>query len=376
MIANKGNYSPSAYDYYWASPVNPNISVVNQVILPGIQEASNDYGLIVEELPWGALPAKTDRVPYVLAGPHDIVNETWAQEGIHNPLDGEATEYLSKLAVIRNVRLNLVTAYRTRGDRYSVLMLGMLSRGAHGWGIDVPLLGRKIGANFIYTDTLLNGTILTNSAEDIADNIRCETFRIGYNDEREMTPRAIKALETAQNEAASTINVVAKTIHRGRLWHQAPTDGAIFVKTSKGWLASHTQTDKSAITPDEFSLIRSVNPDSNTIVSTGYAPPSSDSPEFLAAFEKMGEDIQLAVHFHSNGITRLSQDTYIQTHRTPKIIRYGRFRSTDAVVDALQRADDSWAILKEHGVLWTGWSARKFEAFVKSAPIADAHLTK
>jgi hypothetical protein len=372
MITNDGSYSPEAYDYFWAVPEKTNATVVNQVIVPGIQETAEEFGVEVQELTWGRLPPESTKIPYVLVGPLEITQEPMTS--VHNPLQSPALGYLSKLAAIPDVRLNLVAAYEAQGDRYAPLLLaGLLQRGASHWGIDIPGMDRAIGANSIYTDTLLNGTIVTNNAEDIADNIRCETFRLGYTHVRDTSCEADEALKAAQDEAGPTIQAVARKVREERLWHRAPTDGAIFVGTTEGWLASQTQSDKSVITPDQFSLIRSITPATNTIVSVGMRPPSSDAPEFLAALGVMDDGTELAVHFHSNGITRLSQDPYVAAHRTLDTIRYGRFSSTDTVVDELQRTQDGWIVLKEHGVLWTGNGEDDFTTFVDSEPIAQAH---
>ncbi len=374
MITNQGKYSPEAYDYYWAAPERSDRTVVDEVILPGIREATDEFGVEVTRLPWGEVPRVNGKVPYVLVGPLEIVNEPMV--GVRNPLEGSAVEYLSRLAALPDVRLNMVTAYKTEGDRYALLLLGgLLSRGAAAWGIDILGIDRRLGGNSIYTDTLLGGVGVTNNAADIADNIRCETFRLGYTDIRNNAYDEANAMGRARYEAAVTINDISKTIEDNRLWHRAPTDGAIFVKTEEGWLASQTQSDKSDMGAGRLSLIQSFDPDANEIVSTGERPPSSDAPEFLAAFDVL-DGVKLAVHFHSNGITRLSDDPYIDAHRTPQTIRYGRFSSTDQVVAAIRYSGDGWTILKEHGVLWTGDTAEDFAAFIDSAPIAEAHQAR
>ncbi len=371
-------YSPASYDYYQTHPPQGDISVVEDVIKPGIREAEGEFGIYFTELEWGDTPVNTGKAPFVLAGPLPYVRSEW--QGVSNPLElGNITgDHLRKLGEITGIKLNVVSTYRSQGSTYAPLLLADLTlRGASDWGIDVPSRDKVVGMNSIYPDNIFilagGQPVITNSPADIADNIRCETFRLAYIDVRDESPEAAQDLATARQEASDTITELTTTIRERKLWHRAPTDGAIFIKTSRGWLSSQTDSDKSIIEPERFSLIRSFDPATNTIVSTGENPPSSDAPEFLVALAGSSDEAQLAVHFHSNGLTRKSQNSVVEAHRTRDVIRYGRFSSAAAVIEAMQEAGDNWIILKEHGVFWAGVDLAKFNSFVSSRTIAPEH---
>ena len=369
-------YSPGSYRYFLTQPPNADMGVIEYVINPGIRKFQEEFGVLVEELNWGDhIPDTDDKTPYVLAGPLKIVR---SEPGIvrNDILLPTNVNYLGELASL-GAKVNVVSAYEALGPD-ATRWLGELVRNgalAPGWDTDIPNFDGEIGVNTIYPDNLLTPSKLTICAEDVEDNARCETFRLAFKNERSRSPNALKALAKARGEAKDTIKLVATKINEAKLWHRAPTDGAIFIKTSQGWLSSQTSTSKPGITPEDFSLILSFDKEENIIFSAGNEPPSSDSPEFLVALDEIPEleHVRLAVHFHSNGITRLSENPDIAKHRTPETIRYGRFNSSDQVVEAFVQINSSWIILKEHGVFWTGPNYSAFESFVDSEDIAEAH---
>lgn len=387
-------YRPEAYDYFYTRLPFGSDEVFERAVQPGIAEAEQEFGIRFQELDRGELPIASElgRTAYVLASSMEFYMDSikGSRALLATDIGRRALNYLLYLgneygaAEQRGapVKLTIPTAFSVdlsmrgapRNPRRELIQLRR--QGASRWNIDIPVISDSLRASMPYADTLsTEADTLRNSQADIADNIRCETFRLAYRDERDNSPEALQALRAAQVEARSTARHIGMLFQMHMLWHRAPTDGAIFIKTEHGWLVSQTGACKDLITERNFSLIRRMDAASNTIVSTGSHPPSSDTPELLMALEGVGDDANIGVHYHSNGLTRVSKNRMVKAHRTEDVIRYGRFASAPQVVTAFETIADNWLILKEHGVFWMGKSAADFDAFTASKTIRKAHST-
>ncbi|NTU47342.1 hypothetical protein HGA88_07010 [Candidatus Roizmanbacteria bacterium] len=349
----------SSFTYNSAIPYGEGVSelVDSTILTPAFAEVKSRYGISVNRLNWGEVPASDEKTPYFLLGPI-------------NPLllKDEDKDYIEKLAQVPNAKVNIVTAfpYGMFGDTRDYRQRAES---------DIPKFDQKLGVNSIFADTtdaLYHG-IRTVSARDVADNIVCETIRVKYNPIRDKSLRS--ALEYQQFNHSQEIEQVRAIIEQRRLWHRAPTDGAIVIKVPEGYLVSQTHTDKTNMDSANFSLVSQTKSVDNEVVYEGDKLPSSDSPEFLVAANCLfGSDLPvIGIHYHYNPITR---GGHFPEMVTSQVIEYGRFESAEPIQQEFMRRygqgleetvlerNGAWLILREHGVIWFGQSVEQFDRFV------------
>lgn len=307
------------------------------------QEIKQKYGIDIKFIPWGTVPQFDGRAPYILV-------DTGAH--ILPTLTHEEQNYIGELGQLPNARINLIGTYDDDRLRYGA------DYGAPPTSL-IPTFDRRFGVNTIYADDIVNGYVRTNSARDIADNIICETLRLKVNSKRDSSEYAEQTLLEEQRLYLSEIEEARKVYKKYGLWHRSETDGAVALRTDRGCLVTQTKTDKTTMTPDNFSLVHSYSEGENSVTFTGEKIPTSDV-EIIAALDRL-EKYKMAVHFHHNGVTRGNK---FSENITAENIEYGRFESADKIVTEMERIGEDWIIIKEHGVLWFGNSIIDFERFV------------
>lgn len=283
-----------------------------------------------------------DGVPYHLIGPVDITSGNFSLQALVE------TCKTAKSGTPAS-RVNLLA--------YFDVKIGIDST------FDPPTFDATNGVNTIFPDEIIQGWC-GPSSQDIFDNIICETIRAKYKP-IDLSGEFHRGLAAAQKEKAAIITDISSLFYKYRLFHRAPTDGAILITSEYGPLISQMRTDKATLLTDDFSLAASHDEQANTIKYAGTKPPSSDSPELLMLLELLsndGKEPQLAVHFHHPTLTR---SELLSESITAHEIEYGRFTSGKQIYEELQRINQPWLILKHHGFLWLGDTVEEFEQFLQ-----------
>ena len=268
---------------------------------------------------------------------------------------------------------------------------------------------RNNGCNTIFADAE-SGNLRYVTANDIVENIKCETVRALYKATRVNDRLSEYTYREALNRNTEDIKKITGIFDRYGLFHRARTDGAIAINEpldTPGWrgvtLITQTKTDKTQLLPEDFSLVLPRNPlegltawepreAENEVVFIGEKLPSSDAPEILQFSEiyygkntgqwwpDPSNDQQaqraprLVIHFHHPTWTR--SDNLSEAWTTDKEIPYGQFESGKEIFEEFLRKS-SGAIndlriggtgrglrLKNHGFFWTGDTPEQFEKFV------------
>jgi hypothetical protein len=329
---------PSDFSYQYILVPGTHTDYFEEAIFqPAFHEVQERYGIHMKPLSWGYMPP-TDRVPYVLLGPV-------------NPLamNAEDVTYVSGLGRFPQARVNRVTVFPyPENEDYK----------RHA-ATDIPAQDRQFGINTIFPDAIdPDHGIRTVTARDVADNIVCETVRLKYRAVRDVSQDAESTVKDAQQKHTEDITDAQRIFREYGLWHRSPTDGMLAFRTDQGYLISQTKTDKSSMTPDDFSLVTSMSPATNEVTYTGKKVPSSDV-EFFGALDAL--PYSMAIHFHHNATTR---NPRFSAHVSENVIEYGRFESSELILKEVERTGSNSLLLKEHGWVWFGESINMFESFV------------
>lgn len=333
---------PSISDFaYYITSINGRL---RDSVSAAMREVKDRYGIEVKQIPWGEVPKFDRHVPYVLVDTGSFILPT---------LRSEDLDYIKSLAQLPDARVNLTASFAD----------SRLAFQNSGYGVPpeelIPSLDKKFGINTIFADDIVNGVVRTNSARDIADNMVCETIRLKYDAIRDNSDDKREALSKAQEKLRPDIEKLRRIYEEYGLFHRGPTDGALVFTADGGFITSQTKTDKTTMTPNNFSLVHGYSEEDSTVSFTGDKIPTSDI-EIVNALDAL-KKYRLAVHFHHNRITRGAR---FEDHKTRSVIEYGRFESVREILEEMERIGDNWLILKEHGILWFGDSAEEFSKFV------------
>lgn len=342
MLDYKKKPQISDFDYYIV--LNKKHSVANvlhqSIISPALQKAKDIYGIDFTELQSGEMPS-TKKTIYLLYGPTDVLN-----------LDDEESVYLKKLAELSESKINIVSGY--------YLNNGLDSDAYKQNQLKVPAISSELGVNVIYPDNiLLDINIRTTDSDDITDNIICETIRVKYEPVIDLNPVQIE-----KTDISDEIARISDLYRKYKLWHRAPTDGAVAIFLDKVSVISQTKTDKQNLSFDDFSLISKFEINTNKLFYSGEKLPSSDSPEFLRFKELLnaeGAFPRYLIHFHKDEIIRSER---FKDKLTKEKIEYGRFNSGDKMFEEHKSNTTNYLLLREHGVVWWGDSIEEFERFL------------
>ncbi len=353
--------SPQQFRYRFARPDSRlgESELVRDVCRPAFDLVKHRHGIQVE-VNWGDIPEDDGRIPYYLIGPVDPLSQDFRRR---------QEAYIAQLGKVPGARVNVFTAYDV-GQGFRDSLDYQLK--AHKV---VPKMDRRLGVNTIYPDAFHSVTshpwdlnpaqhFRTVSWRDVADNIVCETIRLKVRAQRDSSSEALARLRNARDEAGITIAGLSRVYRDRKLWHRAPTDGAVLVNTEEGPLVSQTKTDKTRMKHSDTALVLGYDAKSNIVRFAGERLPSSDSPEFLVMMNRLrirGEEPRMAVHFHHNGVTRGVRH---RNHVTREEIEYGRFESGHAIAHEFARIGDRWLILRNHGLLVLADNVQEFEDVV------------
>lgn len=324
--------------YYVLTPTVRSGRVHEEIMLPAFNQARDKFGIVMRQLSWGELPKRDGKVTYLLIGAMDPLT-----------LTDEEGDYFKKLSSLTQARVNRITLFDdTSENRKSTALI-------------VPDQDSRLGINTIYPDNIadqLEGR-RTVTEQSILNNIVCETIRVLYRANKDSSYETFLRLQASQEENRGDILSMQQLMKTYGLYHRSPTDGMVGMKTKEGLLVSQTQTDKTIMTPQNFSLVTALSPEANQVYYAGQKIPSSDV-EFMGALDAL--PYRMAIHFHHNPTVR--NEAYA-SYRSHDVIDYGRFGSTTKVVASLQhRENDSVALLKNHGWVWFGDTMEVFETFV------------
>ncbi len=353
--------SPQSYDYrykrsvselhcyYVVNPESPHGDwTLREVIRPAQRALRADYGITLEPLRYGEIPARhTEGISYLIYGPT-------------NPLTMSADEqaYLAALAAT-GIKTNIISAYpltATGADTPDYARARVV----------VPQLCAALNINAIFPDDLdLERGIRTNNWQDVYVNAIGETIRVKYQPTESFDPDDRALRERLRDEHADDIAALARLHHDHHLWQRTPfTDGSILFTHDGYWYASQTVTDKTLMTSDDFDLISSYDEGLRGITYHGPRLPSSDAPEFLMLSSLLSMHARrprLIVHFHHRELTRGARYRELVTNDT---IEGGHFVAGRRFFQEMRRMSTNWFIIREHGMVWTGDSVAEFEEYV------------
>ncbi|WP_433060253.1 hypothetical protein [Dactylosporangium sp. CS-033363] len=322
---------------------------LREIIRPAFLALRAEYGLSVEPLAFGDVPAaRPELITYVVYGPTD-------------PLEmGEDEKvYLASLAA-SGVRTNVVSAYELTPE-------GTDRPGYERAATAVPELCDALDVNAIYPDELdLGRGIRTNTWQDVYVNVIGETIRVKYAPTRSLDPGDQLVRERLGAQHAGEIAELARLHREYHLWQRKPwTDGSIVFAHDGHWFVSQTLTDKTLMTPADFDLVTSYDEGERALTYTGPRLPSSDAPEYLmlsSLLSMHGRRPRLMVHFHHRELTRGERYRELVTSTT---VECGQFAAGRRFFAELRARATDWFIIREHGMVWTGDSAAQFEAFCR-----------
>jgi hypothetical protein len=336
--------------HYVVNPASPYGDwALRDVIEPAFRALRTEFGVTVEPLTYGELPAcRPDGMTYVLYGPTNPLVMSFREQA-----------YLASLAAAGN-RTNIISAYPLTdagADRPDYVRAGTV----------VPRLCDALDINAIYPDDLNVAVgIRTNTCQDVYINAIGETIRLKYRpiESRGADDRGERT--RLQHEHDRDIAELAR-LHRDHfLWQRRPyTDGSIMFTHDDRWLVSQTLTDKTTMTKEDFNLIVSYDEGRSSVTYTGPRLPSSDAPDLLilsSLLGRHGRRPRLIVHFHHRELTRGTRHRELVTADR---IEAGRFAAGRHFHREMHRMASNWFIIREHGMVWTGDSVDEFDDFVQ-----------
>ena len=316
--------------------------VLQEFVLPAIAQVKEEYAIEFTVLRYGEVP-HDETYSYVLYV-------------ATNPLtmSTEEHKYLRKLGSVAHV--NVVSAFPLEDGQDTEIY----TRNSH----KIPLWAAELGVNVIYPDNIVTDLgVRTVDQEDIQDNIICETVRVKYSPVVS-SDHSLDDVRMVHKEYQETIEQLRSLYDTQGLWHRDRTDGALMMRTDRGFLVSQTKTDKTTMTAEQFSVVDGWDVGMNEVSYAGSKIPSSDAPEFLVFAELLaqkGNTPTLFIHFHHNGTTRGDR---FREYVTSMKIEYGQFFSGTQIFEEAERVGGQWLILREHGILWWGDTVEEFEDFI------------
>jgi ribulose-5-phosphate 4-epimerase/fuculose-1-phosphate aldolase len=322
---------------------------LREIVRPAFLALRAEYGLSVEPLQFGELPApRPDLITYVVYGPTDPLAMT-----------ADEKSYLASLARA-GVRTNVISAYQLTAE-------GTDRPGYERARTAVPELCDELGVNALYPDELdLRRGIRTNTWQDVYVNVIGETIRVKYTPTQSNDPGDISVWRRLCAEHAGEVAELARLHRELRLWQRKPwTDGSIVFAHDGHWFVSQTVTDKTLMTPADFALITSYDEGRRALTYTGPRLPSSDAPEYLmlsTLLSMHGRRPRLVVHFHHRDLTRGDRFRELVTATT---VECGQFAAGRRFFAELRARGSDWFIIREHGMVWIGDSTAEFEQFVR-----------
>lgn len=342
MLDYSRKYDVSEFKYFYAANESNKFKDIidSEIIRPALVNVKSRYNINFTQLEPGDIPHVENN--YVLYGPTNILN-----------LSEKEKNYLSELSKVSFV--NVVSAYEleNEGDDTESYKLNQDK---------IPLISKELGVNVIYPDNLLRD-VRTVDSNDVMDNIICETIRIKYNP---IVDESVSNLEfvNIKNRVQNEIDQISGIYKKYKLWHRAPTDGAILIIDSGNILISQTKTNKVKLNIKDFSLITGFDVSKNVLTYIGERLPSSDGPEFITFLDMIKSDNQsprYIFHFHKNEIIRAER---FEKALTKSKIEYGRFESGVKMFDEIGNVHNNYLLLREHGIVWWGDSLDQFEGFL------------
>ena len=221
-----------------------------------------------------------------------------------------------------------------------------------------------------YFDALYQG-VQHPDAQRIADGYICDGIRVFYPLQRSQKKDDLDSLVRHQDNLGEHIRRERQLRNQYSFWHRAPSDGCSVHIVDNGFLITQTSTDKTTITPEQYSYMpfKGIR---GSYQYSGTKMPTSDIEAILLLQELNSRTTNARHLFHAHH-ENITQNPYFSEKVTEKFVPYGREESAEILLEefvGLRALDDleknglGWVIAKDHGIFAVYRSITDLETFV------------